>query len=163
MSEAAPEAVEAEQAEAPQNTEPDRQPKPTETVEFWKSKAREQESRAKANKSAADELAAIRDSQKTEAEKVADRIAKADAEVAAVPAKVSEALRSYLVGLHEINDEDAELFLTANNPDLLLKQVSRLVARNAPPAKQPNHVPREGVNPTAPESEGRETVRRIFG
>jgi hypothetical protein len=154
-----------ESAEVEQNVEHEQAPapKPTETVEFWKAKAREQENRAKANKSAADELAAIRDAQKTEAEKVADRIRKADEEVANVPIRVTEALKAHLIGLHQINDEDAELFLTATNPDLLLKQVARLTERTAPAKKQPNHVPREGANPIAPENEGRETARRLFG
>jgi hypothetical protein len=159
--EAAPESTETVEQHAEQEQAPN--PKPTETVEFWKAKAREQESRAKANKMASDELAAIKDAQKTEAEKVADRIRKADEEVANVPVRVTEALKAHLIELHQINEEDAELFLTANNPDLLLKQVARLTARTAEPKKQPNHVPREGANPTAPESEGRDAVRRIFG
>jgi hypothetical protein len=162
--ESAPESAEqVEQGTEQQQDQPQQQPKPTETVDFWKAKAREQESRAKANKLAADELAVIKDAQKTEAEKVADRIRKADEEVASVPVKVTEALKAHLIGLHQINDEDAELFLTATNPDLLLKQVARLTARDAVPPKKPNHVPREGANPTAPENDGREAVRRIFG
>lgn len=161
--EAAPESTEVEQGTEQQQEQPQQAPKPTKTVDFWKAKAREQESRAKANKSAADELAAIKDAQKTEAEKVADRIRKADEEVAAVPQRVTEALKAHLIGIHSINDEDAELFLTATNPDLLLKQVARLTARDAVPPKKPNHVPREGANPTAPEGEGREAVRLIFG
>ncbi len=162
MSEAAPEAASTEQVEESQNNEPERQPKPTETVEFWKSKAREQENRAKANKLAADELAAIKDSQKTETQKAHDRVAAAEAEVAKVPTLVTEALKAHLVDLHKIGEEDAELFLTASNPDLLLKQVDRLMARSAPAPKTPNHVPREGANPTAPENEARDSVRRLF-
>jgi hypothetical protein len=162
--EAAPESTDqvAQQDDA-QQEQPQQQPKPTETVDFWKAKAREQEARAKNNKSAADELAAIKDAQKTEAEKVADRIRKADEEVAAVPLRVTEALKAHLIGLHSINDEDAELFLTATNPDLLLKQVARLTARDAEPTKKPNHVPREGANPTAPESDTREVLGALFG
>lgn len=124
---------------------------------------KEQIGDVKALKAAADELASIKEGQKTEAQRTQDRIAAAEAEVASVPAKVTESLKAHLIGLHSINDEDAELFLTATNPDLLLKQVARLTARDAVPAKKPNHVPREGANPTAPENEGRETVRRLFG
>ncbi len=147
--------------------EVEQQPKPTETVDFWKAKAREQESRAKANKTAADELAAIKEAQTTEAEKTADRIRKADETLAGVPKMVSEALKAHLVALHNISDEDAELFLTASDPEVLLKQADRLVARETASAterkRQGNHVPREGTNPTAPENDEREAVRRIFG
>lgn len=161
MSEAPPEAqasTEGDQGE--------QQPKPSETLEFWKQKAREQESRAKANKTAADELAAIKEKNKTEAEKVAERLSKADSELATVPAKVAEALKSHLVSLHQISDEDAELFLTASDPDVLLKQVTRLTARESAGAterkKQGNHVPREGNNPSAPKDERREFVGQLF-
>lgn len=109
--------------------------KPTETVDFWKQKAREQEKRAKENADAAKRLAEIEDAQKSESEKVADRIAKAEAEVSSIPAKVADALKGHLVALHEISDEDAELFLTANEPELLLKQIARLQERNADAAK----------------------------
>lgn len=122
---------------------------PTETVDFWKGKAREQEKRAKDNAAAARELAQLKESQKTEAEKMADRIAKADSEVQAVPARVADSLRTHLVALHEIDPEDAELFLTANEPELLLKQVTRLLGQTGKRRKQGNKVPAEGTNPTS--------------
>lgn len=52
---------------------PEATPKPTETVEFWKQKAREQESRAKSNADAAKRLAEIEDAQKSEQQKIIDR------------------------------------------------------------------------------------------
>lgn len=48
------------------NESAEQAPKPTETVDFWKAKAREQEKRAKANADAASELAAIKDADKSE-------------------------------------------------------------------------------------------------
>jgi hypothetical protein len=48
--------------------------KPTETVDFWKAKAREQETRAKANADAAKRLADIEAAQLSESEKAAKRI-----------------------------------------------------------------------------------------
>lgn len=48
--------------------------KPTETVDFWKAKAREQEKRAKDNADAAKRLAEIEDAQKTETQKAADAL-----------------------------------------------------------------------------------------
>lgn len=89
-------------------------------------------------------LAQIEDEQKTEAERVAERLATAEAEAASVPQKVAEQLRGYLIGLHGISNEDAELFLTANDPELLLKQVTRLVSQ-APKPPSPN--PQQG-NPS---------------
>lgn len=53
--------------------EPAAQPKPTETVEFWKQKARENEKRAKDNAAAALRLSALEESQKTELQKAQDR------------------------------------------------------------------------------------------
>ena len=104
----------------------------------------------------------IEESQKTEAEKVADRLSKADAEVAAIPARVSEALKAHLVALHGIDQEDAELFLTATDPDQLLKQVERLVAQSG--KRTSNVVPREGRTPPAePASDMREFARGLFG
>jgi hypothetical protein len=50
-------------------------PKPTETVDFWKSKAREQEKRAKDNAKAAERLAEIEEATKSESQKAADKIA----------------------------------------------------------------------------------------
>ncbi len=140
------------------------EPKPTDTVDFWKQKAREQEKRAKDNAVAAKRLTELEESQKTEAEKVADRIAKADAEVTAVPSKVSDALRSHLVDLHEISDEDAELFLNAQDPETLLKQASRLLGRAKEARKGGNHVPREGrTTPTTAASDEKQFVTDLFG
>lgn len=128
--------------EEPQEQE--QETKPTETVEFWKSKAREQEKRAKENAAAAKRLSELEEAQKTEDQKREERVKAAEAEVASVPQKVSEALRSHLVAIHKISDEDAELFLTATEPELLLKQVARLVAQT-PQGPQPN--PQQG-NPS---------------
>ena len=152
--------AEATTTEAEATTE--QQPKPTETVEFWKQKAREQEKRAKDNATAAQRLAEIEDAQKSEAEKVADRIAKAEAEVASVPSKVADALREHLVVLHEIDKDDAELFLTATEPELLLKQVTRLVGQSDK-RKKTNVVPREGqTSSTSGDDEVREFARGLF-
>jgi hypothetical protein len=98
-------------------------------------------------KTKASRLDALEEATKSDAEKAADRISKAEAEAATVPAKVAEALKTHLIGLHEIDPEDAELFLTATEPDLLLKQVGRLIGQTD--KRRKNHVPREGDNPAA--------------
>lgn len=136
--------------------------KPTETVDFWKQKAREQEKRAKENAEAAKRLSEIEDAQKSESEKAAERIAKAEAEVASIPVKVADALREHLVALHEIDKDDAELFLTANEPELLLKQVTRLLGQSDKRRKQNNVSPREGTNPQSGNDEMREFTRNLF-
>lgn len=139
------------------------QPKPTETVDFWKTKAREQEKRAKENADAAKRLEEFEQASKSDIEKAMDRVTKAEAEVASVPAKVSEALRTHLVELHEISAEDAELFLTATDPEVLLKQVNGLIGRAKSARRNGNQVPREGTNPPAGGGDDRDAVRGLFG
>ena len=124
--------------------------------------AKTQEKRAKENAAAAKRLAELEDAQKSDAEKSADRIARAEAEVASVPAKVADALKSHLVSLHGIDSEDAELFLTANDPELLLKQVARMVDGKGASRKK-NHVPREGESQQPSDSEEVAFVRELFG
>ena len=121
-----------------------------------------QKAQLKEYKAKASELDQIREAQKSEAEKVADRLAKADAEVAALPSKVCEALKAHLVKIHEITDEDSELFLTATDPETLLKQADRLVAQSG---KRNKHiVPREGRTPNpAPSDPSREFLRALNG
>jgi len=106
----------------------------------------EQKKAIKDLKARAARLDEIEDAQRSETEKAADRIAKAEAEVASVPAKVADALRQHLVALHEIDKDDAELFLTANDPELLLKQVTRLVG-HSDKQKKTHVVPGEGKTP----------------
>lgn len=141
-------------------------PKSTETVEFWKAKAREQEKRAKENATAAKELEQLKEANKTEAEKAADRLSKAESEAASVPAKVAEALKAHLVARHQIGDEDAELLLTAADPELLLKQVDRLLGQSDKRRKNNNYVPGQGAN-TKDDDGGkgldRQFVRDLFG
>jgi C4-dicarboxylate-specific signal transduction histidine kinase len=136
------------------------QPKPTETVDFWKQKAREQEKRAKENADARKQLDELTESRKSEIEKAQERAQAAEAEAATLPAKVAGALKSHLVTLHDIDAEDAELFLTATDPELLLKQVAKLVGRGS--GKKSNHVPREGNNPTGATNNVREFTRELF-
>jgi|GEM_PF-2341767 len=100
-------------------------------------------------KSKADEFDKLAEANKSEIEKANDRVTKAEAEVAKIPTAVSEQLKAHLVQLHEISDEDAELFLTATDPELLLKQVSRLLGRENEQKKTNNFSAREGDHSTA--------------
>jgi len=54
------------------------QTKPTETVEFWKQKAREQEARAKANATAAQRLEEIENASKTEQQRATEALTAAE-------------------------------------------------------------------------------------
>lgn len=149
-----------------QNNPVDGDGKPTETVEFWREKARDQEKRAKANAAAAKELEQLKESQKTDAEKAAERLAKAEADAATVPAKTAEALKAHLIDLHKIDAEDAELFLTATDPELLLKQVERLLARSGKRPDRRHIVSNEGKGTTTTNQAGsnlREFTRNLFG
>jgi hypothetical protein len=84
-----------------------------------------------------------------------------EAALAGVPAKVTETLRSHLVTVHKIDAADAELFLTATEPETLLKQVERLTARGASPNLR---VPREGTPTGDPKAdEERAAARKLFG
>lgn len=104
----------------------------------------------------------IDEAAKTQAQKDADRVAAAEAEVATVPAKVADALRTHLVALHQIDMDDAELFLTATEPELLLKQVTRLLGQSDKRQRK-NHVPREGENPSAASNDEAAFARSLFG
>lgn len=123
--------------------------KPTETVEFWKAKAREQEKRAKDNAQAAKRLAEIEEANKSEAEKAADRIKalEADAEKAR-----TEAMRFKVASKYGIGDEDADLFLTGSDEESLTRQAERLAARAEERRKQGNHVASEGQSAGAKSS-----------
>lgn len=120
-----------------------------------------QKEEIKGLKEKASRLDQLEESQKSEAEKAAERLAKAEAELAAIPSVVCESLKSHLVKLHDITPEDAELFLTSTDPEILLKQVDRLVGSSV---KRGNRVPREGRNPNpSPSDPTRDFLRAING
>lgn len=90
MSEPLPDGAATEPAGEPN----DQDPKPTDTVEFWKAKSREQEKRAKENADAARKLKTIEDAAKSETEKLSERLTVAekranDAELSALRLEVA--------------------------------------------------------------------------
>lgn len=105
--------------------------KPTETVEFWKEKAREQEKRAKANADAAARLAEIEEAQKTEAQKLAEA---RDAALSEAQAAKAEAMRLRIATKFGISEDDADTFLTGSDEETLTKQAERL-SKLAQPAE----------------------------
>lgn len=126
--------------------EPEATPKPTETVEFWKQKAREQEKKAKENAQAAIELGELRKSQLSAEEKLAAELGEAAQRAARAEA---EALRWRIAAKHGISDEDAELFLTGSDEETLARQAERFKELAVKPSKG-THVPGVGNQPAPP-------------
>lgn len=148
MSEQTAEAAATETEASTEQQETEKQ-KPTETVDFWKAKAREQEKRAKENADAAKRLAEIEESQKSEAEKTADRIKQL--EVEAETAR-RDALRFKVASEFGIATERAELLLTGSDEETMRRQAEALKGESDERKKQGNRVPREGASPAANES-----------
>lgn len=101
-------------------------------AEKWRAMSRETEKKAAANKAAADELAQIKDAQKTVEQRQTEELAAARAEA---EASRTEALRWRIATTHGIPAEDAELFLTGRDEETMTAQAKRLAARQAPPEK----------------------------
>src|SRR5690606_15447595 len=140
-----------------QEPPPTPEPKPAETD--WKAEAKKWEARAKENKTAADQLAAIEEANKTEAQKTAEKLEAA--EKAAADAR-REALKFKIASKFSIGDEDADLFLTGDDEESLTKQAERLSQRVVERKKNGNHVPREGTSSPAVEDEMRAFTRDLF-
>jgi len=128
----------------------------------WKARAREWEKRAKANADAASRLAELEESQKSEAQKLAD--AKAAAEKEASDAR-AEAMRWRVAAKHGVSDDDAELFLTGTDEETLTKQAQRLGERESDRKKNGNVASKEGTNSNErpKTNDVREFTRGLFG
>lgn len=79
-------------------TETSEAPAPTETVEFWKSKAREQEKRAKENAAAAKRVKEIEDASKSEQERAAERASAAEQRAQELGSKYTGLLKRQAIG-----------------------------------------------------------------
>lgn len=152
----APEAT-ATAAEATEPQEPEATPKPTETVEFWKSKAREQEKRAKDNAEAAKRLAEIEESQKSEAQRAADALAQAEARIKAAESK---ALSLSIATEHQLGSEDAALLAVLPDEDSMRQLAERLASK--PTTPKPDLSQGGKRTPPASEDETREFARQLF-
>ena len=106
-----------------EGTEQEQAPKPTETVDFWKQKAREQEKRAKENAEAARRLGEIEESQKSEAQKTSERLAEAEKKAADAEARV---LRRDLAIEHKLSAGDAALLDLVTDETALKALAERL-------------------------------------
>jgi hypothetical protein len=136
------------------------QEQPTPEVD-WKAKAREWERRAKENKSAADDLAAIRESQKTEAQKAADRLA--DAERKATDAEARAVRRDVALDF-KLSKDDAALLDSVIDEDAMRALAGRLATKSEDERKKTgNRDPLAGRTATNPASDDLATVRGLFG
>lgn len=132
-------------------------------VEKWKSLSKKNEARAKENATAAKRLRDIEEANKSEAQKAADRVAQAEAEMASVPAKVAEGLRDSLVELGLVTEDD-KVLLNASDPETLLAQVKRLGVRGVEGKKNGNRAPLQGrtTNQSGKDEPLREFTRTLF-
>ena len=128
-------------------------------VKGLRAEAAKHRTEAKANAAAASELAQIKEAQKTDAQKAADRLAEAEAKATKAEAA---AVRWKVAAKFGVSDEDADLFLTGTDEETLTKQAQRLTGLAEERKKNGNQVPREGTNPKQPADEMREFVRSVF-
>lgn len=121
--------VTATETQAPTEPAPDA-PKSTDTVDFWKQKAREQESRAKSNADAAKRLSEIEDAQKSEVQRLADRQSAAERERDEARA---ESLRYKAAATHRVSEDYFDLLGTGSEDEIgaRAERVGALVAAKA--------------------------------
>jgi hypothetical protein len=92
-------------------------------------------------KARAAKLDEIEEAQKSEAEKAADRLAKAEQRAAEAEAK---ALRREIALEHSLSKDDADLLDSLTDEAAMRRLAERLAAANADKRKNGNHVPSEG-------------------
>ena len=148
----------AEAAATPADEAAEQQPKPTETVDFWKGKAREQEKRAKENAEAARRLSEIEESQKSETEKAAQRVREAEERAQTLEFRATVAEIASEAGV------PAKLLAGPEDrtADSVKDYAKALTEWAAGVKKQGNRVPREGNNPSSGDDPMREFARNLF-
>lgn len=91
---------------------------------------REARKAAEAEKSALQkQLEEINRANETALERAQREAQEAKAQVEAIPQQVADQLRGHLATIHNISEEQQELYLTSNDPGTLLKQAMGLVER----------------------------------
>lgn len=116
----------------------------------WKSEARKWEQRAKQNREAAErgeealkKLAEIEDAEKSETQRLQEQV---EALTVERDAANLAALRSRVMAEFQVSPEDAELWLTSNDEDILRKQAERLAEMNRSRAPEAPNQGRGGGN-----------------
>jgi len=131
----------------------------------WKAEARKWEKRAKANAAAAKRLAEIEEAQKSEAEKAAERLAKAERAAAEAEAR---ALRRDIALEYKLSKDDAGLLDAVSDEDAMRRLAERLAGqaaeRDSRVSSHRVYVPAEGKNPPALNSDQLEqSLRKALG
>jgi hypothetical protein len=154
----APEAP-APNPEQPAPETPAAEPKPTETVDFWKRKAREQEDRAKANAKAAERLKEIEDRDLSELQKAQRDREEALTRLASIE---QEAVRNRVALAKGLPAEIAATLNGANEEELAA-HADRLIAwRGNVPPTSPRPDPGQGPRPSTPLAEEEAEYARFF-
>lgn len=110
-------------------------------AEKWRALARKHEGTAKANSTAAQELATIKDAQKTAEQRLNDQLAAAQVELAEYRTRETRTSAVLAVGLPP---EMAE-YITEAEPDSALEQAKRLAEHLKPAAQKPAADLRQGA------------------
>ena len=135
------------------------QPKPSETVDFWKQKAREQENRAKANADAAKRLKEIEDRDLSELQKAhRDR----EEALSRLQQVEREAIRNRVALTKGLPAEIAETLNGASEEELAA-HADRLLAwrgNQTPPTPRPD--PGQGPRPSTPQADEDAEYARFF-
>lgn len=130
-----------------------------EYVKKLRAEAAKHRTEAKANAKAAEKLAEIEAANLTEAQKAAAALAAAQSDAEKARA---DALRFKVAAKFQVNDEDADLFLTGTDEDTLTRQGQRYAELVGERKRNGNQVPREGTNPKQPTDDVREFARSLF-
>jgi hypothetical protein len=165
--------IEGEDGAQPAESETPAEPKPKPAAPKaapaqepdWKAEARKWEQRAKENSSAAEKLQKLEDAQKTEAQKLADKIAdleKTNAELAVAKLRVEVAKSKSDPEKGIVIPAD---LLTGSTQEELEASADALIKFKGEQAQQKQrlHVPAEGKQPTGEISDEHEFVRDFFG
>lgn len=127
-------------------------------VDKLRKEAAKYRTEAKSNAEAAKRLAEIEESNKSEAEKAADKIRALEEQLSTTQ---RDALRLKVAAKHGISDDDADLFLTGSDEETLTRQAERLAAREQTRTATGNRVPTEGTNPQ-PDTAAATFAARLF-
>lgn len=135
--------------------------KPTETVEFWKQKAREQEKRAKENADAAKRLTELEEQNKSDVQKAIDR---AEAAEKALAAKEAETLRLTVASKHGITGDYLDLLSGADEAELEAKaqKVASLIESQQQASRKGPVIPTQGDTPNNATGGETEFARALF-
>jgi hypothetical protein len=140
-------------------TATDANAKPTETVDYWKQRARQNEQQAKANAEAAKRLKEIEDRDLSELQKAQrDR-----EEIAAENARLKSESARNRVALAKGLPAEIAATLNGSTEDELAAHADALLAwRSNVPPTTPRPDPGQGPRPTTPESDAEQEYRLFF-